>query len=281
MQATMSSSEGLTQMPDGALTVPPLATGAAVDFSLVIPTLNERQNLEELIAQAKTAIELAVGASYEIIVVDDDSADETWKLAAEIAMRDSHVLAIRRTTERGLATAVVRGWQAAHGQWLGVIDGDLQHPPEALTRLIEALRKGADLAVASRDVEGGGTSDWSAMRGLISRGSRALGRVVLPKALSRVSDPMTGYFAVRRTALAGSTLNPCGYKILVELLARAQVKTITEVGYVFRSRQHGESKASPKVFIEYLQHLIRLRHELRQAEAAAQLKSRTAAVGKN
>jgi dolichol-phosphate mannosyltransferase len=178
------------------------------------------------------------------------------------------VVALRRIAERGLATAVVRGWQASRGDLLGVIDADLQHPPEVTARLIAAMNEGADLAVASREAEGGGTSDWSFFRLLISRGSRALGKMLLPGALGLVSDPMTGFFVVRRTAIQDVLLAPCGYKILVELLVRSRAKRIVEVGYVFRSRQRGESKASLKIFVDYVQHLFRLRATARARRRA-------------
>jgi dolichol-phosphate mannosyltransferase len=259
---TLSSTrtfEGLLPVPSGELVVRGVPARGRLAFSLVVPTLNESRNVKELIALLKSAIASKVGESYEIIVVDDDSPDRTWRVAADMALRDEHVLAMRRTTERGLATAVVRGWQAARGNLLGVIDADLQHPPEVTAQLIAAMLDGADLAVASREAEGGGTSDWSFVRLLISRGSRALGRLLLPGVLGMVTDPMTGFFVVRRTAIEDVVLAPCGYKILVELLVRSRVKTIVEVGYVFRSRQRGESKASLKVFVEYVQHLLRLR----------------------
>jgi dolichol-phosphate mannosyltransferase len=251
--------DGLTSVPGGALTVGAAPAQGRLAFSLVVPTRNESHNLAELIALLKPAIAAEVGESYEIIVVDDDSPDRTWELAAQMAAADTHLVALRRTTERGLATAVVRGWQIARGELLGVIDADLQHPPEVIAPLIAAMRKGADLAVGSREAEGGGTSDWSLMRLLISRSSRALGKLLVPGALSRVSDPMTGLFIVRRAAIEGIELNPTGYKILVELLVRAHLHDIVEVGYVFRSRQRGESKASIQVFIDYVQHLFRLR----------------------
>lgn len=277
--AYLRDAAGLTAQPAGPLLVRPAAAGH-IAFSLVVPTLNESQNVDELIAQLKPALEAVVGDSYEIIVVDDDSADLTWQVAGAIAQRDEHVVAVRRTGERGLATAVVRGWQLARGEFLGVIDGDLQHPPQTVAQLLRAAQSGADLAVASRDAEGGGTSDWSAVRGFISRSSRTLGRIVLPRALARVSDPMTGFFVVRRTAVEGVALNPCGYKILVELLVRAHVHSIVEVGYVFRSRQRGQSKASLKIFLEYLQHLRRLRREARAMERADAelLRTRAAAI---
>lgn len=252
-------SAGLSPVPTGELAVRALAANERIAFSLVVPTRNESHNLAELITLLKPAIASEVGESYEIIVVDDNSPDGTWQVAAGIAAGDAHVVALRRIEERGLATAVVRGWQAAHGDLLGVIDADLQHPPEVIARLIAAMRNGADLAVGSREADGGGTSDWSFLRLLISRGSRALGKMLLPGVLGLVSDPMTGFFVVRRSAIQDVVLAPCGYKILVELLVRSRFKSIVEVGYVFRSRQRGESKASLMVFVDYVQHLLRLR----------------------
>jgi dolichol-phosphate mannosyltransferase len=261
--STAEQTTGLAAVPGGELIIG--AAPAALAFSLVVPTYNESSNLAELIALLEPAIASVVGDSYEIIVVDDDSPDRTWELAAQMASTDPHLVAVRRTTERGLATAVVRGWQIARGQWLGVIDADLQHPPEVITPLLAAMRGGADLAAASRDVEGGGTSDWSVLRLLISRSSRALGKLLVPGALSQVTDPMTGFFLLDRAAVEGVAMDPTGYKILVELLARARFKKIVEVGYVFRSRQHGESKASIKVFTDYVLHLLRLRAAMRRA----------------
>jgi dolichol-phosphate mannosyltransferase len=268
LQQQSRNSEGLTAVPCGELVVRALAEGSErIAFSLVVATRNESHNLAELIALLTPAISSMTGDSYEIIVVDDDSPDETWKVAASLAAKDSHVVALRRMEERGLATAIVRGWQAARGELLGVIDADLQHPPEVTARLIAAMQGGADLAVASREAEGGGTSDWSMLRLMISRGSRALGKMLLPGVLGMVSDPMTGFFVIRRTAIEDVALSPCGYKILVELLVRSRAKKIVEVGYVFRSRERGESKASFRVFVDYVQHLFRLRAPARALKA--------------
>jgi dolichol-phosphate mannosyltransferase len=276
-------SAGLLPVPSGEFVVRAVPAHASLAFSLVVPTRNESHNLEELIGLLKPAIESEVGDSYEIIIVDDDSPDGTWQVAAGMAENDPHIAAMRRVDERGLATAVVRGWQAARGTLLGVIDADLQHPPEVTARLIAAMRKGADLAVASREAEGGGTSDWSFVRLLISRGSRALGKLLLPGVLGQVSDPMTGFFVIRRSAIENVVLAPCGYKILVELLARSRLKSIVEVGYVFRSRQRGESKASMMVFVDYVQHLFRLRATARALSAeqkAHEVRSKPATAGR-
>lgn len=271
-------------VPSGQLVVRAVPAGERLAFSMVVPTFNESHNLAELIGLLKPVITSKVGDSYEIIVVDDNSPDGTWQVAADLAAKDSHVVAMRRIDERGLATAVVRGWQAARGNFLGVIDADLQHPPEVTGRLIAAMVEGADLAVASREAEGGGTSDWSILRLLISKGSRALGKMLLPGVLGLVSDPMTGFFVIRRTAIQNVALAPCGYKILVELLVRARLKNIVEVGYVFRSRQRGESKASIMVFVDYVQHLFRLRASTRALRAEPMIQEeqhRTTAAGRD
>jgi dolichol-phosphate mannosyltransferase len=283
-ESLIEFSEAMSPVPSGELVVRALPANESLAFSLVVPTRNESHNLAELIRLLKPVITSEVGESYEIVVVDDNSPDGTWQVAAEIAAVDPHVFALRRMDERGLATAVVRGWQASRGNLLGVIDADLQHPPEVTARLIASMRQGADLAVASREAEGGGTSDWSFLRLLISRGSRALGKMLLPGVLGLVSDPMTGFFVIRRTAIQDVVLAPCGYKILVELLVRAHLTSIVEVGYVFRSRQRGESKASIMVFVDYVQHLFRLRasaRTLRAGQAAVEVQHGAATAGRN
>jgi dolichol-phosphate mannosyltransferase len=165
---------------------------------------------------------------------------------------------MRRRGERGLSTAVIRGWQVARGEILGVMDADLQHPPSLNLELLRRMAE-ADLAVGSRHAVGGGVSTWSVARRLLSRGAQLLGLLVLPGVLLRVSDPMSGYFQVRRAAIQGVELDPLGYKILVEVIARGRIREIAELGYVFREREQGESKVTWKLYVEYLRHLIRLR----------------------
>jgi dolichol-phosphate mannosyltransferase len=147
----------------------------------------------------------------------------------------------------------------SRGRILGVIDADLQHPPETLVALIDRIMDGADLAVASRHVAGGGVSDWSVPRRLLSRGAQTLGLVLLPEVVGRISDPMSGYFLVSREAVADAPLRPLGYKILIEVLARGRVGRVAEVGYVFNERQHGASKVTRRQYIEYVRHLLLLR----------------------
>jgi dolichol-phosphate mannosyltransferase len=256
----------LEPSPQGALQVLPRLEGSgaldAVDtlaLSLVIPTYNEGKNIEPLIARLGVLLDEALPGDYELIVVDDDSPDLTWKTALALTTTYPQLRVMRRQGERGLSSAVIRGWQVAQGQILAVIDADLQHPPEVLLELLAALAQGADLAVASRHVSGGGVSEWSLVRRMLSRGAQTVGLLLLPQVVGRVSDPMSGYFMVRRGAIAGPLLNPKGYKILLEVLGRGAIATIAEVGYVFQERQEGASKVTWRQYIDYIHHLLRLR----------------------
>lgn len=233
-----------------------------VFLSLIVPTYNERQNVQPLVAQLTALLDQVLSDRYELIIVDDDSPDQTWEVAQALLPDYPQLRVMRRQQERGLSTAVLRGWQASQGEVLGVIDGDLQHPPEVLLQLIEAMQQGADLALASRHADGGGVSDWQFIRRLLSRGAQLLGLMILPGVVGRVSDPMSGYFLVRREAIQSRILNPLGYKILIEVLAKGGIYRIQEVGYVFRERQQGESKVTRKQYIDYLRHLIQLRLSL-------------------
>jgi dolichol-phosphate mannosyltransferase len=254
----VAAPHALVPAPSGPLVVP-AATDEGVRLSLVIPTRNEATNLRPLVQSLESLLEPVLGAAYELIVVDDDSADGTWQLALALAQANPRLRVVRRKSERGLATAVVRGWQVARGDVLAVMDADLQHPVETNLALLAEMERGADLAVASRNAEGGGVSDWSVQRRILSRGAQLLGLLVLPGVLAKVSDPMSGYFMVRRAALAGITLTPLGYKILVEVLARGRLRWLAEVGYVFRERSEGKSKVTLGIYLQYLWHLLRLR----------------------
>ncbi len=198
-------------------------------------------------------------------MVDDDSPDSTWDRALRLTKKFPCLRVVRRQGERGLSSAVIRGWQLAQGSILGVMDADLQHPPDVAPKLWNEIARGVDLAVASRHSAGGGVSDWKFHRRIISRGAQIAGLVLLPNVISRVKDPMSGYFMIRRSALEQRELRPLGYKILIELLGRAPVRSISEVAYTFRERVDGASKVTPRIYLEYLLHLLRLRlHSLQQ-----------------
>ena len=255
----------LVTPPNGSLEVLPTAINNSdrpLRFSLVIPSYNEGANIQKIVQILSEILDSAIPNQYELIVVDDDSPDGTWKLAQELTPQYPQLRVMRRQEEKGLSTAVIRGWQVARGEILGVIDADLQHPPEILLQIWSEMEKGADLGIASRHVEGGGVSEWSIVRRFLSRGAQMLGLIILPEVISRLSDPMSGYFMVRRSAIVGKYLSPVGYKILIEVTARGAIRWIAEVGYVFREREAGESKVTWKQYVEYIQHLLRLRFDL-------------------
>ena len=250
-------------------------------FSLIVPTYNESKNLAHLVEvlsrlldnyfekkfdrKSESTDNLTGNLTYELIIVDDDSPDLTWQVGMDLLPNYPQLRVMRRQGEKGLSTAVIRGWQASQGEILGVIDGDLQHPPETLTEMLDQMftpnrdLPNVDLVVASRHVEGGGVSDWGFIRRVLSRGAQMLGLLILPNVIGRVSDPMSGYFMVRRSAIANCTMNPLGYKILIEVLGRGQIDKVAEVGYVFQERQEGESKVTWRQYVDYILHLLRLR----------------------
>ena len=249
--------ESLLPVPTGPLRV---AADAAIELSVIIPTFNEKENIAALVEQLTRILDAELGDRYELIVVDDNSPHQTSKKALRLTAAYPCLRVMQRKFERGL-TAVIRGLQAARGRVLGAIDADLQHPPEVIAKLWREMSRGADLAVASRHVEGGGVSDWRLSRRILSRGAQVLGVILMPGVVGRVSDPMSGSLRLRRSAIADSVMCPVGYKILIEVLARGRIRWISEVGYVFRERTEGKSKVTARVYVDYLVHLIRLRLE--------------------
>lgn len=258
VRVVTQSHTALLSCPTGSLVIDAEAD-PSIRLSLIVPTFNESVNLPTLIEQLTLVLDEALGEAYEIVIVDDDSPDRTWEVGLELMSRYPRVRVLRREHEKGLSTAVIRGWQAARGAVLGVMDADLQHPPEVNRLLLRDIERGAELAVGSRHVAGGGVSDWSAFRRVLSRGAQMLGLLLLPGVLGRLSDPMSGLFMVQRHAISGVELKPIGYKILLEVVARGRIAWIAEVGYIFRERSEGESKVTGRIYWDYLLHLMRLR----------------------
>jgi dolichol-phosphate mannosyltransferase len=184
--------------------------------------------------------------TWELIIVDDGSPDGTADLAESYA--DVHpVRVVRRPGKAGLASAVLAGFAQARGDIFLVMDADLSHPPEAVPRLAAAIEDGADLAVGSRYVKGGGTEDWPLKRRVVSRAACLMGNVLVP-----IRDCTSGFFAIRKSALDGVKLNPIGFKIGFEVMARAHYNKAVEVPYVFRDRELGKSKFGRREILQYL-----------------------------
>ncbi len=224
--------------------------------SIIVPTYNERENLPILVERISKALNGKY--SYEIIVVDDNSPDKTWEVALELASKGYPVRLLRRPGKLGLGTAVLDGLKKASGEYIVVMDADLQHPPEVLPKLVEkALSENADIVVASRYMPGGGVEGWSFIRKLISKTATLIAKIVLPQA-RKTSDPMSGFFLFRKDIVENVSLNPLGYKILLEILVKARYRRVVDVPYVFHRRLHGESKLGVKEIWRYIKHVLRL-----------------------
>ena len=217
--------------------------------SVVVPTYQEKENIKLLVERIGAAL---AGQDYEIIVVDDNSPDGTAEVAASLA-NSYPVRVIKREGVRGLGTAILEGFRNAKGDMMGVIDADLQHPPEALPELAAAIESGAEVAVASRYVRGGRIEGWPLLRRLISRGA-----VLLASPLTGVRDPMSGYFMLTRGAVEGKGFSPQGYKLLLEILVKGSYHRVKEVPYTFGSRQAGKSKLNSAEYARYLRLLFDL-----------------------
>ncbi len=220
------------------------------NISIIIPTLNEAENLSVLIP----AIKKAMGRrnDYEIIIIDDNSKDGTPAVIKKLSKKYPVQLVVRKK-ERGLSTAVIRGFREATGQYIGVMDADLSHPPELLPKLVVQMEKGIDVVVPSRYMKGGGCEEWPFVRQIISRVATSFARM-----LTKIHDPMSGYFFINRDVLYVDRLNPIGYKILLEILVKCPYHSFIEIPYIFRNRNVGKSKLDGKVYSDYIKHLIRL-----------------------
>ncbi len=227
--------------------------------SLVVPTRNERANIEPMVHRSAAAL-AATGEPFELLIVDDSSQDGTRQ---EIRRLQASGLAWLRLIERDhdcdLSTAVLTGWRAARGDVLGCMDADLQHPPELLTEMLRNLyERHADLVLASRYAAGGALGAWGKTRRFCSRAATWLASLMLPGTLAGITDPMSGFFLVRRRAASLEGLRPQGYKILLELLARARPQVVAEVPFRFGERTAGSSKAGWRVTCCFLRQVASL-----------------------
>ena len=222
---------------------------------MVIPTLHEAANIRTVIERIRCSLD-PLEIPYELIVVDDDSRDGTDQLVRQMAASDCRVRFFSRD-ERGLGGAVIYGWQQSDAEVLGVIDADLQHPPELLPQLWKQVEAGSDVVLASRYALKGERPQWNPARHLLSRLAIAVTRPLQKRGLY-VRDPMSGFFLVRRSCIRSVTLQTEGFKILLEILVRADLHSVAEVPFTFGRRRAGTSKANVRVGLDYLVLLRRL-----------------------
>jgi len=225
------------------------AASRTPELTVVVPTLNERDNIVPLVELLDTAL---AGIAWEVIFVDDDSRDDTAAAVRAMARRDGRVRCLQRIGRRGLSTACIEGALASAAPYCAVIDADLQHDETVLPRMLEALRTGSyDLAIGSRYSAGGDLGELSGRRVGISKLATRVSRVICK---ADIADPMSGFFMVRREAFEAAMrrLSGQGFKILLDLLASSpRPLRVVELGYRFRQRRHGESKLDTLVAWEF------------------------------
>lgn len=218
-------------------------------ISVVVPTYNEAATVPKLADRLAKAMG---SRPWELVVVDDGSPDRTADVAEALAP-EVPVRVVRRSGKLGLATAVMAGFEAARGDTLVVMDADLSHPPEVVPRLVDAVRDGSELAIGSRYVSGGGTVDWPLRRRIVSRVACLMGNALVP-----VRDATSGFLALRRSVIDGVRLDPIGFKIGFEVIARGRYTRVVEVPYVFRDREAGVSKFGTREILNYLLQLMKV-----------------------
>jgi dolichol-phosphate mannosyltransferase len=227
---------------------------AGPELSIIVPTFNERENVVELTDRLRQCLE---HRSWEVIFVDDDSPDATADRVREIAADDCRVRCIQRIGRRGLSSACIEGMLATSAPYLAVLDADLQHDERLLPKMLDTLKQDeADIVVGSRYAPGGDIGDWDRGRARISRLATRLSRGLVPKDLT---DPMSGFFMMRRSVFVGTVrqLSAIGFKILIDLFASfPQPLRFKELPYRFRRRHAGESKLDSVAAWKYVMLLL-------------------------
>ncbi len=226
------------------------AIAVVPDLAVIVPVLNERDNIAPLVARLDGVLD---GLAWEVIFVDDDSTDGTREEVARLGRHDPRVRLLHRIGRRGLSSAFIEGAQASLAPYVAAMDGDLQHDEAVLPRMLAALREdGADIAIGSRYIAGGGIGAWDARRAGMSSLATTIARHLLRVS---ISDPMSGFFMIRREVFdrASRHLSALGFKILLDIMASLPAPPrVVELPYEFRTRTAGESKLDAGVLRDFL-----------------------------
>ena len=223
------------------------------DLTVIIPTFNEEANIRNIITEVDTVF-IENNLNGEILVVDDNSPDGTVSIGREIATTKTNVKIIVRLADHGLSQSVVEGFVHASSDILVVIDADLSHPPSLIPVMYTEIMNGNDIVIGSRYMEGGGIRKWPIKRRIISLGATFLGRLLFPD----VSDPVSGFFAVRKSVVVKAPLKPRGYKILLEVLGKGTWEKDKEIPFEFVDREIGSSKLKLKTIVDYAEQVINI-----------------------
>lgn len=227
-------------------------SGDKPEVSVIIPTYNEREGIEDQISVIFKSLNGA-GIKGEVVIVDDDSPDKTWEFCESLKSK-YNLTVVHRVGKRGLASAVIDGFHAAHGDIRGVMDADGSHDAGILPDMVRSIQAGeCDLAIGSRYIPGGGTKDWPWHRIFISKFAIALG-----KPLTRVQDITSGFCLFHKDVIEGVDLDPIGWKIVLEIIIKGNHRKWKEFPYIFRDREKGKSKIGKGAVMDYIKHLLKL-----------------------
>ncbi len=218
------------------------------ELTVIIPTFKEEANIRNIITEVDSVLRTA-GLNGEILVVDDNSPDETIAIVNSIAETNKNVRIIVRSADHGLSQSVAEGFLRASSNIFVVIDADLSHPPALIPKMYREILAGNDVVIGSRYMEGGGIKKWPVKRRVISLVATFFGRLLFPD----ITDPVSGFFAVRKDVVRNAPLKPKGYKILLEVLGKGVWERDTEIPFEFSDREIGTSKLKVKTIIEYAQ----------------------------
>ena len=223
------------------------------DLTVIIPTFNEAGNIGSIIPEIND-ISRKNGILTEILVVDDSSRDGTPEIVQHLRSSMENVVLVRRTTDPGLSASVIEGFSLASAGIILVMDADYSHPVAMIPEMYRKVLEGYDVVIGSRYMKGGGISNWPFRRRVISRGATSLGKVLFPA----ISDPVSGFFAVRKAVVEGAPLTPRGYKILLEVLGKGNWQREAELPYIFTDRTTGESKLAVSTMAAFIVHIIEI-----------------------
>jgi len=226
-----------------------------IDISIIIPTLNEKENINELV---KRIIESLNDIKYEIIFVDDGSNDGTIEEIEKLKEKYENIKIVERGYRKGLSSAFIDGVKHSNGKYIVLMDADLQHPPELLRKMYEKALEGYDLVIASRYIKGGKIENWNIIREFISKTAIFIAYIFLPETL-KVKDPLSGYFLIKRDLLNNFKVSdPFSYKVLLDILVKVNYNKLIEIPYTFKERKHGKSKLGKRIIFSYLKQVFLL-----------------------
>jgi dolichol-phosphate mannosyltransferase len=221
------------------------------DLTVIIPTFKEESNIGTIISEVETVLSRNA-INGEILVIDDNSPDRTIEIVRNLKKSKPNLNLIVRKEDPGLSQSVVEGFRQAQSDVFLVIDADLSHPPNHIPKMLAEIRAGNDIVIGSRYMEGGGIKKWPLKRRIISKGATFLGRLLFPE----IRDPVSGFFAIKKSVVKHAPLKPRGYKILLEVLGKGTWKTAKEIPFEFVDRAVGSSKLGLRTITDYAAQVI-------------------------